>query len=1211
MSSFSVELDLSERVSQCLKQALPEASVSCVQVDQRLPTVVILRMNQILAAFAFGKDDASYSALYAAFKTHFKSRGQEWNSLDVAFVYCLPPSAPPTQSFCSQIETDVYFCRKFVVPLEADVATSLLRLPFFPLSPLQDAPLRPPSAQTLLQRSGVRAELARSLVVPYARGAQSIVTDCLEKKFGDPHGLGHPVQHAQEGRDRSDSSPATLQSLTINNFRAYRKSRTFEFGSAVTVLYGPNGFGKTSFFDALDFVVTGGVGRLKSASTDQALVKAAKHLDSADEESVVSLQFKRADKTHTVTRYLAKSSQATLDDRLGVSRKDVLTLLTGCGEAPASDRVDNLISLFRATHLFSQDSQELTKDFPDKSELSADLVSRMLAFDDYVRGMNKISEVQRILDAVIKDANVDIQRLEALVAKDGQELARLEEISAVSANPSAIEAELAALRQDVSKLGVDVHEDAAPIDVAVVRGWRAQLESRIADVDLLGKHLSAAAGDLQRLRRLQQEMVTVQASLRPCEDSLREADRQRGTTEIAYRAAGQNLSLAKGTEAEAQRLMDSLAWVMEAKPEYERLAQKRDSLTKTLQEITERDIQLQSQKSSVEFTRQSLETVLHTLLQQFGVQTERLQALEALSRRKTDVDGANARLRDLGEAEKVLVIAVSAARGRIESASTELALKRAELAALDAQIAALEAESTEVRSLLAQLRGHVTEGTCLLCGVDHGSKDGLLAKIDQRLRKEGPLSEVRARAVQKRVEIARATENEDAHRVALESALSQHSALRLEREKLEKLVAEFSQRATSLGLASPLDELDLAVQHARGALAQLGSDRDAATQAKDLAVRTYDAAAAAVSESASAIAAAKMALDGTKQPLDRLLADARRGSMRIDIARHELQVRMTQASASLEATKSATQKAQLQTDQIRGDLERKVAECVALRKTIEGSHGRVGALTREIIDIVASLDRFDLNADSTDDVVTGLISANSAKQARVHATKDRVASLEVALDAATTSAALEALRRTVNQNIALINKARLERERHEPWVKYFRGIETLLDKQRNSATDNFTREYGPRTAVIQRRLRPVYGFGDVEVSSREGAITVGVFRNGEALRPADYFSQSQVQTLLLGLFLTASSSQTWSAFSSVMMDDPVTHFDDLNTYALLDLISGLLQSPDGSRQFVISTCDEKLLQLARQKFRHLNGGAKFYRFSAIGAEGPLVSEIPG
>lgn len=137
-----------------------------------------------------------------------------------------------------------------------------------------------------------------------------------------------------------------------------------------------------------------------------------------------------------------------------------------------------------------------------------------------------------------------------------------------------------------------------------------------------------------------------------------------------------------------------------------------------------------------------------------------------------------------------------------------------------------------------------------------------------------------------------------------------------------------------------------------------------------------------------------------------------------------------------------------------------------------------------------------------------------------------------------------------------------------------------------------------------------YSFGEIEVSSKDSAIGIRVHRKGLALRPADYFSQSQVQTLVLGLFLTACSSQTWSGFSSIMMDDPVTHFDDLNTYALLDLILGLQGSPEGERQFVISTCDEKLLQLARQKFRHMGTAAKFYRFSAIGAEGPMVSEIP-
>ncbi|WP_175170713.1 hypothetical protein [Achromobacter kerstersii] len=76
-----------------------------------------------------------------------------------------------------------------------------------------------------------------------------------------------------------------------------------------------------------------------------------------------------------------------------------------------------------------------------------------------------------------------------------------------------------------------------------------------------------------------------------------------------------------------------------------------------------------------------------------------------------------------------------------------------------------------------------------------------------------------------------------------------------------------------------------------------------------------------------------------------------------------------------------------------------------------------------------------------------------------------------------------------------------------------------------------------------------------------------------------------------------------------MMDDPVTHFDSLNTYALLDLILGLQSSPEGGRQFVISTCDEKRLLLARHKFRHMGAAAKFHRHHAFGAEGPMVSEI--
>jgi len=238
-----------------------------------------------------------------------------------------------------------------------------------------------------------------------------------------------------------------------------------------------------------------------------------------------------------------------------------------------------------------------------------------------------------------------------------------------------------------------------------------------------------------------------------------------------------------------------------------------------------------------------------------------------------------------------------------------------------------------------------------------------------------------------------------------------------------------------------------------------------------------------------------------------------------------------------------------------------------------------------------------------------LIAEESRVQAQLLALRDSASNLELAIDAATTAAALTTLRQNVRNKEKAVATAARKRDQYQPWLRYFTELSRLVSSQQNEAIANFTSEYGPRTSVIQRRLRSVYGFDDIEIQSHESTISVRVKRHGEELRPTDYFSQSQQQTLLLGLFLTACISQTWSGFSPVFMDDPVTHFDDLNTYAFLDLIVGLLESDLGKLQFIISTCDEKLLQLARQKFRHLGEGAKFYRFSAISAEGPVVDEI--
>lgn len=102
-----------------------------------------------------------------------------------------------------------------------------------------------------------------------------------------------------------------LESVTIENFRAYRAPTTFEIGSEITVLFGPNGFGKTSFFDAIDFGITGSIGRLKIADKNR-FSKVAAHLDSKPEDARVALTYRSDGKSHTIERTVADPAYATL-----------------------------------------------------------------------------------------------------------------------------------------------------------------------------------------------------------------------------------------------------------------------------------------------------------------------------------------------------------------------------------------------------------------------------------------------------------------------------------------------------------------------------------------------------------------------------------------------------------------------------------------------------------------------------------------------------------------------------------------------------------------------------------------------------------------------------------------------------------------------------------------------------------------------------------
>jgi len=1199
-----------DSVRDYLEGVLPNSRLSEVTVDSAYQPLLLLQTKHVIAAFAFSNSDMnkSYDTLYGGFKSYYTEQKGQWDVFDLAFVFCVQPGLPNLDDFCSKVETDVYFCRKFVIPLTPKLGAAMARLPFLPLTPLNGKSLRPSSAQTFLQQCGVPALLAKYLVVQHERGPERIVEDCTSGKFGEPRDL-MLVPNSMVAQPDPTTESVRLKTVTIKNFRAYRKPQTFTVGADVTVLYGPNGFGKTSFFDAVDFAVTGGIHRI-SSSNEAHFAKTARHLDSKTEESEVSISFLRDGIERHVTRKVFDRKHALLDGR-PTERKAILAELTGCG-IPVTDRVENFVSLFCATHLFNQEQQELTKDFHDDCRLSPQIVSRMLAFEDYANAVNKATKVRDVLQATIANANKEIQELSGQITDEKKELDRLGQTAKTHANVEALDSVVEELRNKVAAVGITVSSQKP--DVVIVRGWRASLEAHHSESLSRSVRLSDLVKEVAGLRRMHPELSTLQQQLAQKELALGNAEKKRLDAEPELDLAEKSLSEmnSKCLEIQAQAIL--LEWVRNTKPVYVQLINKQRVLTEELKVASDALSHHRSTEDKAGSDLRTLEKGALEATEKLKTKRAELVAVQMLFESVTSWQANLARIDAITKTERTAMRDLEALQAVERELSPQVAAVAEKEARISRQIAEVDKNYSELKALLSQLQGHVHTGTCPLCGEDHGSRDELVRRIQKHVAADAA-SGSRADLTNVREQAKQLTEQVAINKHKQQTAGANLVALKKERVKLTAEIENFANSAAKLGVViettglTPAEQLQAQHDRIQQEIGVLNRQIQDTGVALETARKVLADAKIVVTTRAGQVKDRQTELARLQTEINHLRRDPRltQISLDIDIAqlaeieqlnlRHLTAVKTEAATAETEVTKKRQGMIA-----VRQDL-------ASIKTQLQAIRTQITNLQKTITQISARLEESDLSTDASEEMLLALIADESKKQAQLLALRDSTSNLELAIDAATTAAALTRLLQNIRSKEKAITTSIQSRDQHQPWLKYFNDLSRLVASQQNEAIATFTHEYGPRTSVIQRRLRSVYGFDEIEIKSHESAINVRVKRHGEVLRPIDYFSQSQQQTLLLGLFLTACSSQTWSAFSPVFLDDPVTHFDDLNTYAFLDLIMGLLESDFGKRQFVIATCDEKLFQLSRQKFRHLSARAKFYRFSAIGADGPTIDEI--
>jgi exonuclease SbcC len=529
-------------------------------------------------------------------------------------------------------------------------------------------------------------------------------------------------------------------------------------------------------------------------------------------------------------------------------------------------------------------------------------------------------------------------------------------------------------------------------------------------------------------------------------------------------------------------------------------------------------------------------------------------------------------------------------------------------------VAALLNQESELSALIENLKAYVHDAHCPACGTDHKSKERVLMALSSHVASQsadlGPKSE-QLKALDNQLELI----NKDISNKSLEIARSVEAKDVKKRQVIELANKQnaFYQSLVKLGIApAPTDsreQLETAIKRTSDQISSLQGEVLEANR-KILEIEPLIAMSQArISSLNSQILALKAKIEDSNQIIQRYLTEAAKRGLSLDIEVADLEFDTAETEQRLTAARTQIREGEMSANHNRirfGSLKDRIA---LLEKDIrEFSKNKI--LPQKSLDEYATkLRDVSLPEDVSLDELNEAKKHCEQRGVSVRSILETITLAETTIDASELSleiARLSSELKTVEDEVRILDdQKRVILE----WHTFFSNLVEILKDIRSRSVEEFTDKYGPLSSTIQARLRSVYGFGEIGLSSSGGKISVSVKRDEKELRPIDNFSESQKQILVLSLFFASAITQNWSSFSPIFMDDPVTHFDDLNAYAFLDLISGMLQSEGGQRQFIISTCEEKLFQLMRQKFFGYGDRVKIYEFVTIGESGPVYKKI--
>ena len=1167
-------------------------------------------------------------------------------------VLGIPEKDLPSAKEIQRIVFDEYACRKLIFPIDSSekkLRENILRFPFYPLDISQITGQEIPK--------GVVEALSDTNFDPHLISdiTGRVATSAIIKKIFDSEykkrvelKLMKFVKQAiiPEQRDRR------LKKVVIENFRGIGREISLNLDADIIVIYGPNGTGKTSIFDAIEWGITGQVDRLQKRAITDVDIKLKDVLINLFHKgnlAKIDIEIGINSETKNIKRSLSFSesgrSKVKINDR-SVQDKTVIAAVTGNELImPRVKRVERFRKGFLASHTLKQEvlSGFITHTDPKGRYES---FSYLTATQDFVRFRNKTEDIIKGIEQEIKQLQVkssettkQVNNLQREIANKEKELSHLSKAIASFSRVNLI---------------TEVQQLIKKVDLPISKGLIDRLRyptQELAEtiVDVSSKYMDSCNKEIDTLTDIVtqgKKVIQIELKKEQVENIIntltREAEKLKEEmadikSEIDRRRR-RHSNLEKSKQ-KFQNLIENIDWLIRIKPLYEDKKKRLGQVNKEIKKVYSREEELNGKKKKIEKELTRNEKKL-------------LNREKQLAKKENLVESINLILDSLPE-WKESIIQLSNITEKSRQINKQLTLNKKNKEQISKTFNNLINETKEIESqinlqkkgyderiqLVGKLKEYIDSPECPLCGHKWENMQILLSRVEKET-KELPESLKTLMAEEKKLIVKR---NQLETKIAeseshVKELKHERDSLILKKRDTESKIENWEKQLSPLTfnyIASKIKgkkfpQKESLVQYK----ANLKTDIEILYKDKVKLEKTYknimdeyeslNKEINKLKTDSNKVRKSFKILNNTIEDIQKAINE--RGLTEFldkDIAfignkkdnylkRFQAQiVKKKLLDNEIEELKKELSEIEFKDKEITKKLGRsktKLEEFHALQKVffrtirpyIQNAEGK------SLPELVSRMENLkNKNKELYQLYLFIKKKANNLK---------RVITLEIIK---TSIKKLQEEKSTLeNQGRKIGTKLRMLKR----WITRLEELKREVVVKREQQEKSHFELFKPTANLIYQRLNPHPLLGSIEISfaheelkiisKMKPLLTKGA--NLTEVPPSHIFSESQLNTLAISIFLASALEQGWSRFRGIFIDDPVQNMDDLNSYAFLDLILGLANN---GHQFIISTCNRDFYKLMLMKFSCLNKSDKkrfiAYRLQGIYEDGPTIIQDAG